>query len=124
MTVSTVLWCDAGDHAFKGGRPGSQSVQGTEINEEGNAVSVQQDVCPECAVEARQRRVVQAIETVKPEACPVCDKTALVYSKHAGSNQCMECGYNSNDVPVTKTLNRTYGESARRYMSDDRPEAG
>lgn len=95
MTVSTVLWCDSGNHAFKAGRPGSQSVQGSEINEEGISVSVQQDVCPECATAARKRRAVREIQAVKVEECPVCESNALVHNRKRGVNQCMECGWDS-----------------------------
>lgn len=135
MSVSNVKWCDAGDHPFKAGRPGSQSVMGTEIDDHGNAVNVAQDVCPECAAEQRKRRVVQALETVKPEECPVCEKNGLVYNEHARANQCLKCGWSSSQGSVeTHDINSAYGRSAMRmradnetgprYMSDDRPEAG
>lgn len=125
MTVSNVKWCDAGDHAFKAGRPGSQNVMGTEINELGQEVSVQQDVCPECAAAARQKRSVRELETVKPEECPECSARQLVYSQAMGANTCLACGWASNQfttpTSVTNADNSAYGKHTR-YMSDDRPE--
>jgi hypothetical protein len=43
--MSTALWCDPGEHAFKGGEPGSQSFDGSRVNEDGHATNVRVDVC-------------------------------------------------------------------------------
>lgn len=45
--MSTVLWCDNGNHAFKAGIPGAAHFEGTQTNGEGATVSMSQDVCPE-----------------------------------------------------------------------------
>ena len=49
VTVSDVKWCDAGNHAFKAGTPGSQTFRGTYVNEEGMSVVANIDTCPEHA---------------------------------------------------------------------------
>jgi len=48
-TMSAVLWCDPGDHAFKANVPGAQSATMTVRNEEGVPEQQQFDACPEHA---------------------------------------------------------------------------
>ena len=43
--MSTVLWCDYGNHSFKANSPGSAHFNGTEVNEDGLNVSVSMDAC-------------------------------------------------------------------------------
>lgn len=43
--MSNVQWCDPGNHAFKAGEKGSQSFNGTQVNEEGIPVTVRMDAC-------------------------------------------------------------------------------
>lgn len=43
--MSTVLWCDYGNHAFKRGTPGSASFNATNIDEDGVSVPVTMDAC-------------------------------------------------------------------------------
>lgn len=50
--MSAVAWCDPGDHAFKAGVPGSQSFNGTVVNEEGQRVERRMDVCPDHAFQS------------------------------------------------------------------------
>lgn len=45
--MSTVLWCDKGDHAFKAGVPGALHFTGTQTDEDGRQVDMTQDICPE-----------------------------------------------------------------------------
>lgn len=45
--MSSVLWCDKGDHAFKAGVPGAAHFEGTQTDENGVQQSITQDVCPE-----------------------------------------------------------------------------
>lgn len=47
--MSAVAWCDPGNHAFKAGVRGSQSFDGTFVNDEGETVRSRVDVCPEHA---------------------------------------------------------------------------
>jgi hypothetical protein len=47
IVMGVALWCDPGDHAFKGGTPGSQSFMGTEVDDEGKEKNVQVNVCPD-----------------------------------------------------------------------------
>lgn len=63
--MSAVLWCDNGGHAFKAGTPGSQSGSFTERDEEGNAVSVQYDACPEHPFRKDNARPTQALSEGK-----------------------------------------------------------
>jgi hypothetical protein len=44
-SMSNVLWCDPGDHAFKAGSPGALHFQGTETDENGRTVSSEVDAC-------------------------------------------------------------------------------
>jgi hypothetical protein len=43
--MSSVLWCDPGNHAFKAGSPGSVHFQGTQVNGDGADESVNTDAC-------------------------------------------------------------------------------
>lgn len=45
--MSNVLWCDPGNHAFKRGEPGSQSFNGTFIDENGITQAQNMDACSE-----------------------------------------------------------------------------
>jgi hypothetical protein len=45
--MSSVLWCDKGDHAFNAKAPGSAHFEGTQIDENGANVFVTQDICAE-----------------------------------------------------------------------------
>lgn len=54
-TMGVALWCDPGDHPFKGGIPGSQSYVGTEVNDDGKEVQVQMNVCPEHTFRSLQK---------------------------------------------------------------------
>jgi len=47
LEVSTVKWCDYGDHAFKNGQPGSGVFDGTEYDEEGLPHKITMDACAE-----------------------------------------------------------------------------
>lgn len=44
--MSTVLWCDKGEHAFKAGMPGAAHFTGTQTDEDGRQIDVVQDMCP------------------------------------------------------------------------------
>lgn len=59
-TMSNVLWCDPGNHAFKAGQPGSQSFQGTTRDEEGNPIRIEMDACSEHSFQSQANS-----ETVK-----------------------------------------------------------
>ncbi len=43
--MSSVLWCDPGDHAFKSNAPGSVHFEGEERDENGTLVSTSIDAC-------------------------------------------------------------------------------
>lgn len=43
--MSSVLWCDRGDHAFKAGSPGAVHFQGTETDEHGVEHTTNVDAC-------------------------------------------------------------------------------
>lgn len=58
--MSNVKWCDIGEHAFKAGAPGSQTITGTEWDEDGNSLQVQQDVCPDHSFN-QQARAARAL---------------------------------------------------------------
>lgn len=45
-SMSSVKWCDPGNHAFKAGVPGSQSFRGTTTDENGLPVTMEMDACP------------------------------------------------------------------------------
>lgn len=45
IQVSTVKWCDPGDHAFKANTPGAMSFTGQQNDENGIPQTVQMDVC-------------------------------------------------------------------------------
>jgi hypothetical protein len=45
-TMSNVLWCDYGDHAFKRGTPGSASFDATSVDDNGQNVNATMDACP------------------------------------------------------------------------------
>lgn len=45
--MSTVLWCDPGDHAFKNGAPGSVHFKGSEVDNDGNETNTSIDACHE-----------------------------------------------------------------------------
>jgi len=40
-----VEWCDGADHAFKAGQRGSTRMAGTEVNDDGMAVTVEMNYC-------------------------------------------------------------------------------
>lgn len=60
VAMTKAHWCDVGDHAFKGGVPGSGSFTGTEYNEQGEPVQAQMDYCPDHSPQ-RQTRQARAI---------------------------------------------------------------
>jgi hypothetical protein len=43
--MSKVLWCDPGDHPFKADAPGSATLQGSQVDDNGMRQEVTQDVC-------------------------------------------------------------------------------
>lgn len=45
--MSSVRWCDNGDHPFRAGLPGAQSGVVQEINDDGVPVMKEIDVCPD-----------------------------------------------------------------------------
>lgn len=45
--MSSVLWCDPGNHAFKAGSPGAIHLNGTQQDENGIQVSIDTDACGE-----------------------------------------------------------------------------
>lgn len=47
--MSDVKWCDPGDHAFKAGCPGSQSMTGSEVDADGIARQVNMHACAQHA---------------------------------------------------------------------------
>ena len=64
--MGVALWCDPGDHAFKGGTSGSQSFTGTKVNDEGREESVQINVCAEHAFNSvldKDKKEPQALDT-------------------------------------------------------------
>lgn len=60
-TMGVALWCDPGDHPFKGGVPGSQSYVGTEVNDDGKEVQVTMNVCPEHTFRSLQEDTNKAL---------------------------------------------------------------
>jgi hypothetical protein len=46
-SMSNVLWCDPGNHAFKAGAAGSIHFQGSQIDDDGKTVTVDTDACAE-----------------------------------------------------------------------------
>lgn len=62
-SMSQVLWCDNGGHAFKAGAPGSQSFTGTEVDEEGNVKTVKMDVCATHTFQAMAETTTKAALT-------------------------------------------------------------
>lgn len=45
FAVSTVVWCDLGDHAFKADSPGSQSLNVVQRGDDGEEKRVMMDMC-------------------------------------------------------------------------------
>lgn len=45
--MSSVLWCDKGDHPFKAGMPGALHFSGTQTGEDGRTEDLTQDICPQ-----------------------------------------------------------------------------
>jgi hypothetical protein len=45
--MSSVLWCDTGNHAFKAGSPGAAHFEGTQTDADGVPQTMTQDVCAE-----------------------------------------------------------------------------
>jgi len=45
--MSTVLWCDPGNHAFKTGAAGSVHFKGSEVDNDGNETNTSIDACHE-----------------------------------------------------------------------------
>src|ERR1700750_575566 len=43
--MSSVVWCDYGNHAFKANAPGSAHFNGTEVGENGLTETVSMDAC-------------------------------------------------------------------------------
>lgn len=60
LRLSNVKWCDAGDHAFKAGTPGSQSATMQEADEDGIMRSVNMDMCADHAL---TKRTFQALDS-------------------------------------------------------------
>lgn len=89
--MSSVKWCDPGNHAFKAGIKGAQNFQGIEYGDDGAQHVVSQDACPEHAY--NKTPAVPSIEA--PQECPECGNTSLHYSAVKGANVCVDCGYNS-----------------------------
>lgn len=52
-TMSGAAWCDPGNHAFKAGEPGSQSFQGTSMDDDGNPIRMEMDACAEHSFRAQ-----------------------------------------------------------------------
>jgi hypothetical protein len=54
--MSRAAWCDQGEHAFKLGEPGSQTMSGTEIGEDGISRTIDYDMCAACAGAVKKAR--------------------------------------------------------------------
>jgi hypothetical protein len=65
IAMSSVVWCDPGNHAFKAGTRGSQSMTGTEYDDNGNPAQVRMDICPE---HTQKAMLLKAIDATKSEA--------------------------------------------------------
>lgn len=68
--MSKVLWCDRGDHAFKADAPGSTTLTGEQVDDNGVRVRVEEDICPEHNpfLKAKREREEKAALTAKAEA--------------------------------------------------------
>jgi hypothetical protein len=55
--MSNVLWCDPGNHVFKKGEPGSQSFNGTFVDDDGITQAQIMDVCSQHAFKSAQREI-------------------------------------------------------------------
>jgi hypothetical protein len=63
-TVSTVSWCDPGNHPFKAGAPGSVDYTASVVNAEGRRETLVMDACadhsPFNPPEAKQQKAIEA----------------------------------------------------------------
>lgn len=76
--MSSVLWCDTTEidelnphgigHAFKAGQPGSQTMTGTQINEDGFEESVRMDLCAAHTPQGALKRAQAMISATKSES--------------------------------------------------------
>lgn len=64
IAMSSVNWCDPGDHPFKAGSKGSQSMNGTEVDEDtGESRTVRMDICPKHTQKAMIRAAIEATKS-------------------------------------------------------------
>lgn len=73
QAVSAVKWCDTGDHPFKAGAPGAQTLTVTENDDDGFPVSKTLDVCGLHSFSAKPapvREVTGKLITTKGEPAP------------------------------------------------------
>lgn len=73
FAVSAVKWCDVGDHAFKAGAPGSQTLQATQTNDDGVTETNTVDVCAEHNFnlkQPKQQAIVQELQQAYPTSIP------------------------------------------------------
>ena len=69
FAVSAVKWCDVGDHAYKAGAPGSQTLQATQTNEDGMTETSNVDVCGDHNFnlkQPKQAHIVQELQQAYP----------------------------------------------------------
>ena len=45
--MSSAAWCDPGNHAYKANEPGSQTIQGSQVDENGATQVVNLNACKE-----------------------------------------------------------------------------
>lgn len=64
-TMSSVRWCDNGNHPFKAGIPGAQTMVGAEIDENGRPVAVEVDICPDHTQKGREKALRELEATQK-----------------------------------------------------------